>query len=183
MPAPLITTFKDTGGKEHDLKLTWGTAMRLKDASVIDVFSLFRDGQKNFVALMSDPIKVIQVVAAILNIDQAQFSDFASKIDGRVGRDMAIALQRAVGDFFPDLAQTLEASLVRAMSVQQATETEAVAEINKIDPVAVAKKAVASMGARIDQMMDSLDGSSSEQAVASGSGSIQPDTMSPSASP
>ncbi|HZZ82100.1 MAG TPA: hypothetical protein VFE62_26610, partial [Gemmataceae bacterium] len=179
-PAPVVTTFKDTTGTEHDLKITWGTAMRLKDAGVIDIFTLFADGQKKFIALMSNPLQVLDVVAAILGIPKEKSLEFASKIDGRVGLDMGTALTRACADFSPGLIQdTLLAGLERATALEEAAAAEVVAEINKIDPQAIAKQAVANMGTKIAETMNNLAGSKSGQPPALNSGSTQPDTIPP----
>jgi hypothetical protein len=152
-------TFKDSTGKEWDLKIQLGIVNRLRDAGVIDLMKVTANKMERFKKLMSDPCDLAGVVWALLQPQAAaanvDFETFMGALDGDSIDAMMEAFSRSLADFFPALRNLILKGLEKGKQTNKLANEGAMAALEKIDPAKLVAATLAKAQEEIDQMMAS----------------------------
>jgi hypothetical protein len=157
----LTSKFRDASGREWDLRITLGTANRLRDAGIVDLLTLFKDGMKAWEEFLRSPGLVSRAVVCICakqgEAANLSPSDLDENLDGRAINSMITALQVAVADFFQgSLNNLILAGLKKGRELQAATEAKALQALKNWDPNKVADAAASRVAQELDALGEKL---------------------------
>ncbi|TXH55091.1 MAG: hypothetical protein E6Q97_09510 [Desulfurellales bacterium] len=141
-------SFKDAAGRDWQVHVTVGTIKRVRDSLQVDLGRLFDDQLKPLDALLSDPVKLVDVlyVAVKPDADRLGVTDamFGESLIGDVLERAGEALVGAAIDFQPNAEwrKVLTSTVAQARGYRAAAADAMLARLQSSDPVAEVKRMV-----------------------------------------
>lgn len=118
-----IPYFTDPAGRVWTIRFDYDAVVRMRAAG-FDLRSAPVDIEREFSRVASDPILLIDVIAAALKPDIEDEAAFKRSLYGDSLDAASDAFLRAIADFFPKLRPLILASLNRLAALQSTAATE-----------------------------------------------------------
>jgi len=138
--------FKDTKGRDWQLEITVAAVKRVRSLTGVDCYKLIDDKLQPLVDLMGDPVRLCDVLFALVQRQAQQQGltdeDFGAALGGDVLGAAAEAFVQELVDFFPDprVRKALAGALAKGRTVQGLLLDRAGAELEAVVPEKVAAR-------------------------------------------
>lgn len=125
-----MARFTDVNGVEHELKITYPAAKRLRAAGVDLLKCLAEPAEtQNVLAAVADPETLVACVVELLQVPAAEVPAFLELFDGDVFERAGVALLEAITDFFPQRQRQILQELQKSLTAWRETAGAAVQDL------------------------------------------------------